>query len=154
MHLFFSFSNKQINLFNFLEQYVHKVHGDSGLVLMPRQVNWTNPSLSRWHGVTRCYWNLSHLIKTQKHILEFKLQVGKINWPTPVSFLYFILKCVILPPLILRMRMRVRHVSSHLYFYVVLEIKVCTTTAQPLWPTSVAAAIKGLCQHCLASMAD
>ena len=44
---------------------------------------------------------------------------------------------------------------SHLALYssLVLGLKVCTTT-RPLWLTSVAAGIKGVCHHCLACMVD
>ena len=40
------------------------------------------------------------------------------------------------------------------YSSLLLGLEACTTTTQPLWLTSVALGIKGVCHHCLVCVAD
>ena len=98
--------------------------------------------------------NVARLINTQRQILGFKLEVKKPKLPGIDSDLRLSPKwrfclgeasewdCV-------------WKLSPHiLYSSLGLGLKMCTTTAQLLWQTSVATGIKSLCYHCLVYKAD
>ena len=71
-------------------------------------------------------------------------QKSKAAKPLESSYLYEIF------------RLKESEFLSHpaLYSSLVLRLKVCTTTIRPLWLTSDAAGIKGVCHYCLACMTD
>ena len=71
-------------------------------------------------------------------------QKSKATKPLESSYLYEIF------------RLKDSEFFSHpaLYSSLMLGLKVYTTTAWPLWLTSVASGIKGVYHHCLAPMAN
>ena len=86
------------------------------------------------------------MINKNPEILAFKLKIRKAKQLTTGFYLYLRPNGLILPPRILRLRLSLRPVFSHLIFFSSPRIKgVCPHTAWPLWLTSAAGGIKGVC---------
>lgn len=96
---------------------------------------------------------VAQIIKTQTKILRCKLKFINAKWLATDSYLYIWHKWVIVPPRILRLRLSKFLFHPPLYFSLLLVLKVCTTTAQPLFLTGVTAGIKSVCHHaCLSQL--